>query len=1096
MKRNKIILGSVGLVAIAALAMTSFIGKGEATYKKDSLSTLQPQSGNPALEWLNARYIDVATGEKVTPEVLASIKRQMKKKAMLKSLSFIEVGPDNIGGRTRAICIDRNYDNRIWAGGVSGGLWVTYNSANYWSRVDSYPGSPYISSIAQTRDGKLFVATGNFWDFGSADGVWMSSDNGNTWSIVPGTESFSFVNEVVTDNVNNVVWMATSAGLKKYDNATATLSDVSIGASGQVVSLQISKDGSVLVCSNSTNKTYVSNDNGATWTAKFGSTAGNVPTTAPRIEYAISATKNEFNNYTLYAVRTSSNLVGMSVSTDNGNTWYEFVGASSTGGPLDIYRDQGTYNSIVSVVPTNTEKIMIGGIDIWSWEQTVSSPPSGGFNKLTNWFSAPWMPQYVHADNHEMKWDSNHRLYIGNDGGIGKTEDLVNYWPANRGYNVTQFYYIAYDKNGAVIGGTQDNGTLYNDHSLSTWQEFKEVNGGDGFACEISFFNPSVMFSSVYYNSLARSGDAGESFTSFIPPLPGSYTPIGSEGGNHPFVTSVFMAEYLDLNSKDSVNYIPTRAYGVGETIIVPSAATGDSMVYITTSTVDFDDTVYYDPALTTQDVIVTGERFNETATEPGIEVGQFNLSIFSWSHTAGSPSQANPPEVGDSLLINFGAAVDTIYISAVSFQDHYYGQNPSTGEQVDMGTQTEIYNVAWDTLRVQDPYQSWLVMYVNANGGELWATRDAMRLSKLTPVWQKIAVGIGSDFAGSNQSIRVDVEFSKDMEQCYVVAGNGVWRIDGLGSNYSDDAKFKTNVGYGLANTTATALVPGVTYRIVSTGSSDFTLAGAATNTIGTEFVATGTTAGSGTALQIPGNTSATKISTLVCEGIALNPSNPDDLMLFQGFGGQIRRSSNASTAGTSGLSLSSLANIASPNPAVYDGIIDRNNPDVIVLGTSNGAWVSEDGGSTWLNASAGFEDVPVFHVRQSWRTYAEGNNRDGEIYIGTYGRGIWASESYLGIKDESGLSNEEKNFKLNLKTFPNPTVNQTTLAYNLNAVSDVTVSVYDITGSLVKQIKKSNVAKGQNTVDINVEGMRSGTYIVKFNAGSLNGTTKFIKM
>ncbi len=82
----------------------------------------------------------------------------------------------------------------------------------------------------------------------------------------------------------------------------------------------------------------------------------------------------------------------------------------------------------------------------------------------------------------KMKWDDNNRLYIGNDGGVNITNDFADNWyPANRGYNVTQFYGIAFDRNGAVMGGAQDNGTLYNDHSLSTFQEFVEVGGGDGF---------------------------------------------------------------------------------------------------------------------------------------------------------------------------------------------------------------------------------------------------------------------------------------------------------------------------------------------------------------------------------------------------------------------------------------------------------------------------------------------------------------------------------------------------------------------------------------------------------------------------------------
>jgi len=179
-----------------------------------------------------------------------------------------------------------------------------------------------------------------------------------------------------------------------------------------------------------------------------------------------------------------------------------------------------------------------------------------------------------------MKWDNNNRLYVGNDGGIGITLDKgQNWYPANRGYNVTQFYGIAFDASGRVMGGTQDNGTLYNDFSLSTYHEFREVGGGDGFECEISFFNPNVMFSSIYYNTISRSGDRGVNFTNFSPNLPGTYDPPGTDGSSyHPFHTELFLAENYDQNSKDSVTYVPTKNYAAGTVLRVPSLASGDTI--------------------------------------------------------------------------------------------------------------------------------------------------------------------------------------------------------------------------------------------------------------------------------------------------------------------------------------------------------------------------------------------------------------------------------------------------------------------------------------------------------------------------------------
>lgn len=952
----------------------SYVEESFAKWQLKKEGERETQGADKALEWLKARYIDVTTGEAVSQEKLSLIRKQIQKLEVSKTISFMEQGPDNIGGRTRAIQIDRMdpLQKRVWAGGVSGGLFVSLNKGNTWNRVDEYinaGANPYISSMTQTIDGTLYVATGSNQEGWNGNGVWYSTDYGTSWNSIPGTTNCT---QIVSSNSDAYAWLATGTGLKKWKLGDASLTGVTVTA-GACSMLEISKDGQIVVASFASNKTYVSTDGGNAFSDKSGAITSNlVPNGAARIEYSISAIKNSSNMYSLYAVRTGSNLLSMHVSHDNGQTWYQFVGASGPPSEFDIYRDQGTYNSIVTVVPNDPEQILIGGIDIWKWKQTVNNPPSGGFQKISLWSVAPNSSVYVHADNHEMKWDANNRFYAGNDGGVSITSNYGNTWfVANRGYNVTQFYGIAFDRDGAVMGGAQDNGTLYNNHTLSTFKEFREVSGGDGFECEISYFNPAVMFSTIYYNSISRSGDKGVTWTSFEPLLPGTYDPPGTDGSPfHPFHTEVFLAEYFDPNSEDSVTYIPSKNYNTGNVIRIPSLSSGDSISYVTSTPLYFDDTLHYDPSLTSGGV--------------------------------------------------------------------FFGQNDATGEIVSMGGDTVIYNVTWDTLRVADPFQSWFLVFVNANGGELWGSRNGLRFSVTNEQWVCVARGIGA-------SSGVDVEFSSDLEQCYVVAGNGVWRIDGLGSVYSSDPDFIDKVAY------------------VGTGP-------------------TGTT---------PTYTTATKISTTNYEGLAVNPSNSSDIVLFQGYNGVNRRSLNA-TATTP--SFTALPGITSPQLACYDGIIDRDDSDIIVVGTSDGVFVTENGGASWEDASAGFEGTPVFEVRQSWRTFQEGNNRPGEIYVGTYGRGIWSTAAYLGIGDNG--NNNGLNFKTKLKTYPNPTNENTTLSFNLQKSGEVNAYVYSITGRLVKTISRDYMNAGENTLFIDGDYLPNGTYIVKFVSGKQIESVKFIKM
>ena len=973
MNKKVYVFGSVVFagVLMLAFAVNQLLPK-TAFYRQANLSVLQESSSDDAMAWLKARYVDVTTGEPVSNETLIQIEKEIRKMSKSKSVIFESLGPDNIGGRTRAICIDRSNINRLWAGGVSGGLFVSTNKGNYWERVTSYfdaGANPFISSMTMTTDNTLYVATGSNDEGWGGNGVWYSTDFGATWDNIPGITNCT---EVASSNADNFVWMATPTGLKKWKLGDAATTAVP-ATGGGCFALQISENGQVIVAAYGANKTYVSADGGLTFEDKSGTSANNlVPTGAARIEYAISPTTNTNGNYSIYATRTNSNLLSMHVSHDNGATWTQFVGASGPPNEFDIYRNQGTYNSILSVDPTDPERLLIGGIDVWEWKQTVNNPPSGGFEKISLWFVNPSSPTYVHADNHEMKWDNNNRLYVGNDGGIGITLDKgQNWYPANRGYNVTQFYGIAFDAAGRVMGGTQDNGTLYNDYSLSTYHEFRQVGGGDGFECEISFFNPNVMISSIYYNTISRSGDRGVNWTNYSPNLPGTYDPPGTDGSpNHPFHTELFLAENYDENSKDSVTFVPTKNYAAGTVLRVPSLASGDTINYETPTALYFDDTLYYDPTLTVNGV--------------------------------------------------------------------NYGINNATGETVEMGTDTMIFNVAWDTLRIQDPYQSWFLVFVNANGGELWGTRNAARFSVTNPGWVCVAKGIGGGLFNS-----VDVAFSRDLNHCYISAGNGVWRLDGLGSVYTSEPDFASKVGFVTQGATTTP----------------------------------------------PSATTITKITNTSYEGIALNPNNENDLVCFAGFNGTNKRTNNA-TANTP--TFTNLGAIVA-GIACYDGIIDRNDPDILVVGTSSGAFVSENGGLTWENVSTGFEGTPVYEVLQSWRSFDEGNGRPGEIYLGTFGRGIWRTTKYLATQNNDGISNGQ--FKTKLKAYPNPTRDNTNLTFELANSGKVNVQVYSITGRLVLS-KEVYMNEGTQDISLDSSDLPIGTYIVKLSSGKQSDTAKFIKM
>lgn len=140
-----------------------------------------------------------------TPENLAEIRKKLdaeRKKSQnnartpgdASTNSWVERGPTNVGGRTRAIMYDPNdaSNETVFAGGVSGGLWKNTNISNAnstWTRVN-IPENLAVSCITSdpVNTNIFYVGTGESYVGGdvNGDGVWKSTDSGVTWTKIFG----------------------------------------------------------------------------------------------------------------------------------------------------------------------------------------------------------------------------------------------------------------------------------------------------------------------------------------------------------------------------------------------------------------------------------------------------------------------------------------------------------------------------------------------------------------------------------------------------------------------------------------------------------------------------------------------------------------------------------------------------------------------------------------------------------------------------------------------------------------------------------------------------------------------------------------------
>lgn len=1039
MKSRKILLGSLGATLVAAAVL--FASKTDETgvYQPRELSSTNQAEGiRGAFEYYNMIRKSHVTGE-VDIEALKRAEEQTK--AMAASgqrveMTFNDHGPDNVAGRTRAILIDKDDDNIIYAGSVSGGIFKSINRGSTWNKLEGYEENYSVSSMCQTDNGHIYVATGHseeivFGGFQSGmngDGVYVSTDNGVSFTKIPGSTPTGtsiqsrFINEIVASG--NKVFIASADGLLVYENGSLSLLDPQIT---RCFALSISPDKEVIIAAGPSQQTFVSKDGGASFTNVSGFETDNaLPTAgAGRIEFAISHERVDGEYYIYNTQCTAAGVLkGVFSSKNTGDTW-ERIAPANTGVPGAFApfgpNSQGNYNQILTVVKGDPTAILFGGIDVWGKSDNTT------WDLRSNWFLPKLSPIYVHADQHEMQWDSQGRLWLGTDGGVAFSDDNGNtFRESNRGYNVTQFYGIGASAHGDVMGGAQDNGTQVNYHNNHTWKEHDRFSGGDGFTCAMSFINRDIGFGTLYFGVIFRSADRGFNVNEYVPSALTSCEPGALFGSANPcgsFFTAIELYENPnDVNSRDTIIFTPTANLPAGTEISIPSLTSQQTISHTLTENVRFQDTLYANPLLTTVDTIVTDTAAN---SQP------INLTGKIWSLLNGTM----PLSIGDVLLVDG----DTVVIANVITRAHYFGTNPGEpGEVVDMGQSDLLQNVSWDTVKVTDPFQSWLVLGLGRGQG-IWLTRNALRFGETSDGF----IEAGGGMQPGEQVLAL--EFSHDGNELYVgtSAGN-LWRLSGLSDIYSPNSETVNNPLNWNSSVATTD------WRVINSFNSPV---------------------------------------------LSVNVHKADkDLVVVSlggtGGGSKIFRSTNATSASPNFTSI--MGNM--PIMPCLSILMDREDASEILVGTDFGLFRSQDGGISYSYVEARFGRSPIFDLMQNWRTWDEGNHYPGQIYVGTHGRGLWSTDEFLSAP-EAQDNLYVADAITNLSVFPNPVVADANVSFDVQESGKGSLRVLNLRGQVVVDMQDVSLNAGKNILPIGLGDLSKGAYIITLTAGNDVKTTKFIK-
>ena len=523
--------------------------------QQDFERTKDPKLGYVPRERLYQAYL-YAEKLRQAPANKKNPSNNNKTLAAISGITWTERGPNNVGGRTRAIMVDPNDGTykTVFVGGADGGLWKTTDitaASPTWTPVNDLFGNMAITTIAYSPASTttMYFGTGEGWfniDGVRGDGIWKSTDGGTNWSQLGSTVSASngfnwdFVQKIVVDASGNIYaatrsYYCNAGGLYKSTNGgtswtlvlgthgtcsfppdtSSFATDIEIAADGTLyASLGIFQQGSIW-------KSATGNYN--SWTKLNTGGGSGFPTSGL---YRVESACAPLSAATVYAMTHNSannQIYNIYKSTDAGVTWAATaLPADADLGATDLTNGQAWYDLAIAVDPNSSTTLIVGGLDLFR-----STDGGSTWAQISKWSNNPNLNTLscstVHSDHHAIVFipSSSSTVLFGNDGGIYYTTSVSTaatnnvIAQKNNSYNVTQFFACALDPVSAsnyFLAGAQDNGS----HKFTSAgvNSTTQVTGGDGGFCHIDQDQSSYQFTAYVYQNFYRSTNSGGSFTS------------------------------------------------------------------------------------------------------------------------------------------------------------------------------------------------------------------------------------------------------------------------------------------------------------------------------------------------------------------------------------------------------------------------------------------------------------------------------------------------------------------------------------------------------------------------------------------------------
>lgn len=1016
---------------------------------------------------------------------------------------WISLGPNNVSGRSRAIIFDRFNNNVMYSGGVAGGLFISVNNGKNWQEIQLGDGQQnlVITAIAQDNDGVIYLGTGegNYKNTGFGinnnkigmlgSGVYksttLSSSNKNwaanltsddakyAWvndnikfALLEFTKPASsynygdgkaFVNKIAVNRTTNNVYVATDAGLMLI-NATATnwTTVSAIAQTATVGDITINNNGTIAVYfDDNEGKIAISSDDFANNSVIFNSSKLHVidtsATSINRIRLAFGTKNpNKLYAYTNYISQDASgySYAEILVRVNDINNITDTSWRRTT--PTSYY-NSGTPTSMSIGVDDKgeTEYVYLGGsrvqrgynannADIYYWETISryynSEDDTDGIRTSLEFVSSG-IHEIILKENPTTVFDSTF-IAVATDGGIhiysfDSTLYTTGWRISAKNMITTQFYSVAVTPDASVVGGTEGNGSIYIPNSGIIGAN---KNGDVIWTINSQGYNPN----SFQYST--SGGKVGASQFQRILPTQRKSLILSRPNGE---IARTYSNEG-DYAAIDDV----TWNYG--------STLFNNGIIENSTWAT-------YEPRVTP---LYLWESVNANLPD------SMNLTIN--KHTAVNGQY--DPEWREGAWIHSG--------------DSILAKNPNMEYPFWFKFNNDVQFNKDTTLKIQNPVQSRLFfgtsqgLFVCSNINDYVASPLDGALTKISMV----RIYETTKFANvPTEEIR-----------CIAVSNDGKTLFVSTDSITTTDSKsflyrFDLSQTDFLHSAPIISIVPQAQAftRQITSITVDKNNANNVILTFGTYISANSNIQVSSNALAEPFS------STVFKEAINKDPINDNDFL---------------------------------PNSKpVFCALIESVNPDnagnnVAYIGAEDGIYRTDNflgspaaGNKVNINWTKieGIPNVPVFQLTQQtmrlpryefynfvgqnsfYTTFAR-TELPGAIYAATYGKGLFAflgeaidpDTTVVGIRDNIIITKPESN----LKVYPNPASSTTTLDYTLTDASNVTLQVYDMNGRLLSSLDKGRQSSGQHSLQMNVQNMKSGVYMIRIITNNSTNTAKLI--